>query len=178
MRIVLRLASPSLASVLLAMTLALAACAKPASEPAAHPATASISPPASKVGGCRDLYLYAASDDSTQVVIVDVDAKAVGLEKGQTKTFDLTSAPKGVRVWLDVYLQPAHVENVHCTKAPTEPQMAERYAATAGTLVVQRSADGTVTATIDGAKFALDGRPTIEIATRRFDRIRVGWLPG
>lgn len=165
--------------VVVSLALSLSACAKPSSEPVAQsPTTTAAAPPATRTGGCRDLYLYAANDDATQVVIVDVDAKAVRLEEGQRKTFDLASAPNGVKVWLDVYLQPANVERVHCTRAPSEAQMAERYAATAGTLTVERSDAGTVTASIDGAKFWLDGRPTIEIATRRFDRIRVGWLPG
>lgn len=157
----------------------LTACAKPASEPAAQsPTTTTTAANATKIGGCKDLYLYAANEDATQVVIVDVDANSVGLENGQKKTFDLASPPNGVKVWLDVYLQPAHVESLHCTTAPREAQMAERYVATAGSLTIERAADGTATATIDGAKFVLDGRPTIEIATRRFDRIRVGWLPG
>jgi hypothetical protein len=158
---------------LLLVALALPACAKPGSDaPAQSPTTTAASPP-SKMGGCRDLYLYAANDDATQVVIVDVDARSVGLENGQKKTFDLASAPKGVKVWLDVYLQPAHVENVHCTKSPSEAQMAERYAATAGSLTVELAADGTVTASVEGAKFVLDGRPNIEVATRRFDRVKL-----
>jgi hypothetical protein len=159
---------------LLLLALALPACAKPASEaPAQSPTTTTAAASPRKIGGCRDLYLYAANDEATQVVIVDVDAKSVGLEKGQKKAFDLASAPKGVKVWLDVYLQPAHVESVHCTKSPSEAQMAERYAATAGTLTIERGADGLVTASVESAKFVLDGRPAIEIAQRRFERIRV-----
>lgn len=159
---------------LIALALATAACAKPASEPAAQsPTTTTAAAPAGKMGGCRDLYLYAANEDATQVVIVDVDARSVGLQRGQKKTFDLASAPKDVHVWLDHYLQPAHVEKVHCTKTPTEAQMAERYAARAGTLTVELAADGTVTANVEGAKFALEGRPDIEIVGRRFERIRL-----
>jgi hypothetical protein len=156
---------------LLALALALPACAKPsASEPAAHPTTTS-SAPATKIGGCNDVHLYAANDDATQVLIIDVDARSVGLERGQTKTFDLATTPKGVHVWLDHYLQPAHVENVHCTKTPTEEQMAERYTAMAGTLTVERAADGSVSANVEGAKFVLEGRPDIEVPGRRFDRV-------
>lgn len=160
---------------LLLAALALPACAKSGSEHAAQSptTTTAAAQPARKAGGCKDLYLYAANDESTQVVIVDVDARSVGLEKGQKKTFDLANAPKGVKVWLDVYLQPAHVENVHCTKTPTEAQMAERYTASGGTLRIERAADGTINATVEGAKFVLDGRPQIEIASRRFERIRV-----
>ena len=166
MRIVLPLVALAL--------VALPACAKPASEPPAQsPTTSAATPPARKAGGCKDLYLYAANDESTQVVVVDVDARSVGLARGQKKTFDLASAPKGVKVWLDVYLEPAHVENVHCTKTPTEAQMAERYTASGGTLTIERGADGTVNATVEGAKFVLDGRPHIEVASRRFERIRV-----
>jgi hypothetical protein len=160
-------------------TIALSGCAKPAADaPAQSPTTTAATPPPSRMGGCRDLHLYAANDEGTQVVVVDVDARSVGLEKGQKKAFDLASAPNGVKVWLDVYLQPAHVENVHCTKSPTEAQMAERYAATAGTLTIELAADGTVTASVDGAKFALDGRPTIEVAGARFDRIKVARSSG
>src|SRR6185436_8455926 len=104
-----------------------------------------------EAGGCRDVYLYAANEDRTQVVVIDVDAKAVGLSRGEKKSFDLASPPKGVHVWLDVYLQPAHVQNVHCTKTPTEQQMAERYAATAGSLTIEREDDGVVSASVDGA---------------------------
>lgn len=166
----MRIALPVLLVALASAT----ACAKPASEPAAQsPTTTAAAEPARKAGGCKDLYLYAANDESTQVVIVDVDARSVGLEKGQKKTFDLASAPKGVKVWLDVYLEPAHVENVHCTNTPSEAQMAERYTASTGTLTIERAADGTVSATVEGAKFVLDGRPQIEVASRRFVRIRV-----
>jgi hypothetical protein len=158
-----------------AVALVLPACAKvPSSEPAAHPTTTTTATaPAAKVGGCRDLYLYAANDDATQVVIIDVDARSVGLEKGQTKTFDLATAQKGVHVWLDVYLQPARVENVHCTKTPSEAQMAMRYAPTAGTLTVELAADGSVTANVESARFVLEGRPHIDVAARRFDRIKI-----
>lgn len=163
--------------ITVALAVALVACAKPAAEaPAQTPSTSSAS--VARIGGCRDVYLYGANEDATQVVIVDVDAKAVGLKKGEKRTFDLASPPKNVRVWLDVYLRPARVDGVHCTKTPAEQQMAERYPATAGTLTIELAADGVVDARIDGAKFALDGRPTIEMTTRRFDKIRVGWLPG
>lgn len=172
----MRIVLPAVAVV---VALALPACANRAPEPAAHPSTTTAAAvPAAKMGGCKDFYLYAANDDATQVLIVDVDAKYVGLEKGQRKTFDLSTPPKGVRVWLDVYLQPASVERVHCTKHPTEAQMAERYTPTSGTLTVELGADGIANATVEGVKFALEGRPAIELTTRRFDKIRVGWLPG
>lgn len=169
MRMVLPLAT-------LALGLSLPACAKPAGP--AHPSTTRTSSgaaPANKMGGCRDLqrevYLYAANDDSTQVVIVSVDARTVAFETGQPKTFDLANAPKDVHVWLDVYMQPAQIDRVHCTKRPAESQQAERYTASSGTLTITRAADGTFSATVDGVKFTLDGRPNIEIATRRFERI-------
>ena len=165
---------------LLGLGLALAlstACAKPASEPAHPQSTTTTAAPANKMGGCRDLqrevYLYAANENATQVLIVSVDARTVAFETGQKKTFDLATTTKDVHVWLDVYMQPAHIEKVHCTKQPAESQQAERYTATGGTLTITRAADGTFTATVDGAKFTLDGRPNIDIASRHFERIKL-----
>jgi hypothetical protein len=168
MRMILPLAA-------LAASLALPACAKPAAEPAHPTSTTTTAAPANKMGGCRDLqrevYLYAANEDSTQVVIVSVDARTVAFETGQKKTFDLATTPKDVHVWLDVYMQPAQIDRVHCTKHPAESQQAERYTATGGTLTITRAADGTFSATVESVKFSLDGRPNIEIAERRFERI-------
>lgn len=152
--------------------LSVIACARPAAEPA-RAASLPATPVSSKVGGCRDVHLYAANDDATQVVIVDVDAHALGLKKGDRRTFDLASAPSGVKVWLDVYMQSAHVDRVHCTKTPTESQMAERYAATSGVLTIELVDNGVVTAAVERAKFAVEGRPVIELEARRFDRVRL-----
>ena len=156
------------------LVIVVTACAKEHERP---PPQTTAPQEAPSVGGCRDIFLYAANDERTQFVVIDVDAKMHGLTTpGTKKTFDLTKAPDGVTVSLDVYLKPA-VGQIHCTAARTEQQMAERYQASKGTLTVDVMATDVVTARLDGARFVLEGRPSIDVPSRSFDHVKVGWFP-
>lgn len=165
-----------IASTAFCLIVAFTACAKEP-ERQAPQTTATAPKEAAGVGGCKEFFLYAANDDRTQFVVIDVDAKMHGLTTpGSKKTFDLTKAPEGVTVSLDVYLKPASGQ-IHCTATRTEQQMAERYQASKGTLSLEVTAANVVTARLEGARFVLEGRPSIDVASRSFDQVKVGWIP-
>lgn len=135
--------------------------------------------------GCGDIFVYRFSVDGKSAIVISAEKGTLGLSS-RSATFDIGSAPAGLRVWVDRYA--SRVTNVrYCSdlimgNAPVPVE----WKAVSGRVTIQLSSD-TVTATdplykvnvqledvvVQGSDNRRVSIPTVVIAD-----VTVGWYAG
>jgi hypothetical protein len=138
------------------------------------------------VYGCADVFVYRLAADGRRVVVVEVDAKKLGLAPGATRTFQLGAKDPSVMVRLDEYPKPVDVW-VHCSdiKYPHAPPT--ELAAASGSLTLTLAPDAATSAgtgtyfasvVLRDARFVRAGGGVVTVPRVVIDHVRVGWLAG
>lgn len=135
-------------------------------------------------GGCGDVFVFKTNADRSEFATVHADAKQLGIEKGQERTFAIVRTPAGLDVRVDVYAQ-APISPEYCSDFVSEEKPIARWTAVAGRVsITLRDGGGGPVGTYeaivvledavfeDGTARRVEQRDPIEITAV------VGWLAG
>lgn len=135
--------------------------------------------------GCGDIFVYRFSVDGKSAIVISAEKGTLGLSS-RPATFDIGSAPAGLRVWVDRY--PSRVTDVrYCNDViNTATPLPVEWKAVSGRVTIQLSADTTSAtdplykASVQLEDVVVEGSdnrrvtiPTVVIAD-----ITVGWYAG
>jgi hypothetical protein len=133
--------------------------------------------------GCSDLFAYRENTDGTQFLIVQLDKTELALEPGTSRTFDLSRAPAGLRVAVDVFSR-APTSTPYCSDYVTDAIKPTSWEAEGGSLTVTlqpQTANGTYRATLRLRDLRFVGPErgvAASVPSATIENVLVGWLPG
>jgi hypothetical protein len=136
-------------------------------------------------GGCGNVFLYKGTADKCEVLWISADQKKLQLSDNASKTFDLTAAPDGLQVAVDLW-ETAPRFSAYCNDIAPDTKKLATWKATKGklTITIRRRDDLAeppplkASAHLEGVVFEDGSGQKSTLPEETISDVLVGWYAG